>query len=937
MARRPLRLLILLLCVIFGYSAGLLGSTKAQTAGSSLQPQAQNIPGSAFSSARSGIVGAPNGISPSAPNGSAETPPTAAPAPFTYLLLRWRDTAVDESLIALEVRASEDGQTWTIWGKVDENDDLLDPKDGPGIHWSSTIYTGPAKYWQLRVTLTPAPDGVAPVLNEIRVITVDARGTTSAGPATGAPNPAAPNAIISRPSFVSRAVWGGSEVLNNSVAPNWYPANHLVVHHTADSNSLVSGERSWADRVKAEWAFHTYPSGRGWGDIGYNWVIDPNGVIYEGRNGSSDPSRDSVGFHDTANYGSMGVVLLGTFQAGTGVPAITPTAAAQNALVNLLAWKANQRSIDPLASSFYYGCKISQYCAPYNSGAIVANIAGHRQVTPGHTSCPGDLAMNILNSIRTRVRDLLASNPAPTPTPTQPPPAQITRAELSNVQYVSTSVPAGGVVQVRFTVRNTGNVAIGTQEPPSGRVDDISQGYVYAENECFIGNAAQSYPAFPKTTGSLRVVLGGTEGGTSLGANCAGDNGGYPWRWGIGGTLQPGETRTVVGYVRFSNQSSNTRTVTLRPGLVGENVTYYASGGPTADISVVPDDRGPTMSSVDSNGQPLASVYQLNSAPDSLFQRSDDPASAREGDLIGTITWDGSGQNWGSGGPLGQSDHYIVDQARPFVAPVAGMYTFETTTDDGSWLWVDGDLVVSNPGLHSNTSVSSSKWLNAGVHALGVKYFEATGGAYARYSWLEAGSTVWSTIPVLQSLGAPQRGTIFGAGQQIAIVADDLGGLGTNRIEYFVDGSTIPQEQNGSILKLSLDDGDHWVWYRAVDNGGSWSANVPVLVRVDTVPPVTNLSASMQTSGVVMLNWTSSPDAIAFDIQSYDVTTGHWGDSQRPAGTFFAFFGQPGHGYQFRIRGWDGLNWESWEPLTPIQTVPPSARFQHIFLPRVGH
>ncbi|KPV48801.1 N-acetylmuramoyl-L-alanine amidase, partial [Kouleothrix aurantiaca] len=227
----------------------------------------------------------------------------------------------------------------------------------------------------------------------IEVNTVDA-----SGPPPQASHAAAAAAAIGKPSVVSRVGWGSPDGQGSRVKPYYYPVNHMVVHHTADSNSLTGSEQSWADRVRAEWSFHTYS--RGWGDVGYNYLIDPNGVIYEGRAGGDDV----VAFHDTANYGSMGVVLIGTY---ANVP---PTQAAQDALVRLLAWKSAQKNIDPLGRSYYYGCDISSYCRPYNAGAVVLNIAGHRQVTPGHTTCPGDQALAYLPGIRDRVKRMVSDN-----------------------------------------------------------------------------------------------------------------------------------------------------------------------------------------------------------------------------------------------------------------------------------------------------------------------------------------------------------------------------------------------------------------------------------------------------------------------------------------------------------------------------------------------
>jgi hypothetical protein len=761
MATRPKHFLIF---AFFTSALALLGAAPAQTVGTTLKPNIQTVSDAAFGSGRHGVVSRPDGISPNAPSGSAETPPTAASAPFNYLMLRWRATTRDEELVHLEVRASADGATWTDWGGVHPNDDLVDAADAADVFWSSTIYTGLSAYWQLRVTLKTAPDGAAPVFHEVTVNTVDARG-----PSPSASRPAAPAGnSVSRPGFVSRADWGGSSVLNNSVAPTWYPANHLVVHHTADPNTLRSGESSWADRVRAEWSFHTYS--RGWGDVGYNWLIAPDGVIYEGRNGSSDFDRDSVGFHDTGNKGSMGVAMLGTF--GSGVPNVTPivpTEAAQDAVVRMLAWKASQRDIDPLGSSFYYGCSISSYCAPYNAGSVVPNIAGHRQVTPGHTSCPGDLAANILDSIKLRVRDTIAGAPAPPPPPPPPNP---------------TAVP---------------------QPTP------------------------------------------------------------------------------VIG---------------------------------------ARDSRGPEISGIDANGLPLATAYRMGS--DSQLQRAGDPTAIREGGVLGALAWDGQELDWGRGGPFNAADRFIINQVRPFLAPAAGTYTFETTSDDGSWLWIDGQLVVDNGGLHGRTSVSGSKWLAAGYHVMAIKAFDSSDNAYMRYTWLAPGAATWSAVPVPPSPG------------QVLIAADDLGGSGISKLQYAVDGSSTFQEQAGSIGIISLPEGNHSIAYRAQNVNGAWSANGSLQVRIDTTPPVTTLTATTLASGVIQLSWSSSPDAKLFEIGTYDATTGQWGNAMRLSQSSLSFFGEPGHTYQFTIRGWDGVNWESFVAPTPPQTVPATARFSRVRLPLIS-
>ena len=331
MARRPLQLLVF---VFFAASLTSWGVAKGEPA-DALLPSVQTIDGASFDQT------VERGFSVQALPRSVirEGRVVATAAPFTHFMLRWETSLTGTEQLAFEARASIDGAVWTEWGSVPENDDLSDPEQAPDVRWSATVYAGVAQFWQLRVILTPMEGGPLPVLRTVQVNTLDTRIEEP----DLAPNAAyGPSAFDGRrPAFVSRSVWGGSVVDARSVDPRWYPASHVVIHHTADANTLVGNETNWGDRVRAEWSFHTYS--RGWGDIGYNWLIDPNGVVYEGRKGSSDTTRDAVGFHDTANYGSMGVALLGSF----GRTAQPPTPQAMGTLTYLLAWKANQRGIDP--------------------------------------------------------------------------------------------------------------------------------------------------------------------------------------------------------------------------------------------------------------------------------------------------------------------------------------------------------------------------------------------------------------------------------------------------------------------------------------------------------------------------------------------------------------------------------------------------------------
>jgi len=152
-----------------------------------------------------------------------------------------------------------------------------------------------------------------------------------------------------------------------------------------------------------------------------------------------------------------------------------------------------------------------------------------------------------------------------------------------------------------------------------------------------------------------------------------------------------------------------------------------------------------STASLNTANTPDAYVYNLNVGSSNLG--SSDPNQIVLGSYIGRYAgWQGGDIDWGGGGPLGTGDAWVLIQTRHFYAPSDGTYYFRTTSDDGSWLWVDGKLVVNNYGLHGTATVQGSMNLTAGYHSVFVKFFEYTGGAYTGYAWQPPGQG-WSTIP----------------------------------------------------------------------------------------------------------------------------------------------------------------------------------------------
>lgn len=119
--------------------------------------------------------------------------------------------------------------------------------------------------------------------------------------------------------------------------------------------------------------------------------------------------------------------------------------------------------------------------------------------------------------------------------------------------------------------------------------------------------------------------------------------------------------------------------------------------------------------------------------------------------------------------------------------PIAGSYTFYTSSDDGSKVWIDGIQIVNNDGLHAATEQSGTLSLTAGTHAIEVAFFEATGGESLIVSYSGPGLArqvipdsvlakpgVPGAAPVVTALAA--RTTVTGTAVNQQVVATDVNG-----------------------------------------------------------------------------------------------------------------------------------------------------------------
>jgi hypothetical protein len=157
-----------------------------------------------------------------------------------------------------------------------------------------------------------------------------------------------------------------------------------VVHHTAGRNAYTRAEAPAI--VKAIQLYHV--KGNGWNDIGYNFLVDRFGTVYEGRYGGID--RNVIGAHAQGfNTGSTGVALLGSFETSA------PSRAAEDALAGLLAWRLELAYVDSRAKLTVRSSGNPRF-AP-NTPVPLRTVSGHRDTGP--TECPGDALASRLDAV----------------------------------------------------------------------------------------------------------------------------------------------------------------------------------------------------------------------------------------------------------------------------------------------------------------------------------------------------------------------------------------------------------------------------------------------------------------------------------------------------------------------------------------------------------
>ncbi|CAN5254196.1 hypothetical protein BH18ACT12_BH18ACT12_22580 [soil metagenome] len=305
--------------------------------------------------------------------GSARTLASARPPVFDLVGLHWRGAG------DVLFRTRSITGRWTAWRRAQP-----EPFDVPD---AGTEEGRSALEWRLGSPYWVGPSNAIQYRLRGRVTRLRAHFVESAVRAV----PARTLSIAGSPALIPRASWRADEEIRRAGPAYAQSLRFAVLHHTAGSNTYTAAQS--AAIVRAIQVYHV--KGNGWNDLGYNFVVDKYGQVFEGRYGGVE--RNVIGAHaEGFNTGSVGISLLGTYGD------TQPTAKALDAIAALLAWRLDVAHVDPLSRLSWISGGNSRF--PSGTPVPLAAISAHRDTGP--TTCPGNALYAQLPTIARKVAAL---------------------------------------------------------------------------------------------------------------------------------------------------------------------------------------------------------------------------------------------------------------------------------------------------------------------------------------------------------------------------------------------------------------------------------------------------------------------------------------------------------------------------------------------------
>lgn len=340
---------------------------------------------------------------------------------FAAIGVTWKHGEdLEEDQIDLRVR-TRTGDSWSDWEALEYHDEHGPDPDSPEAAnarpGTEPMFVGEVDDVQVKA----ATDGVS-LPDDLSLALVDPGSTRASETEAPAEQPGAGTAAYeqdyedmgsledgitlqanvqakrtaAQPTIYSRAQWGADESIRSKGSLRYGTINGGFVHHTVNANDYT--EAQVPAIIRSIYAYHV--KSRGWSDIGYNFLVDRFGRIWEGRYGGID--KPVVGAH-TLNYNqySFAMSAIGNYETAQ------PTDAMLRAYGQLFAWKLSLHGVNPASMSQKIGSK------------TFAAINGHRDA--GSTACPGAYLYAQIPLIRQYASAAAPATPTVAPIPVSEP------------------------------------------------------------------------------------------------------------------------------------------------------------------------------------------------------------------------------------------------------------------------------------------------------------------------------------------------------------------------------------------------------------------------------------------------------------------------------------------------------------------------------------
>lgn len=282
---------------------------------------------------------------------------------------------VRESAITLSLRTRQDGM-WSAWKPVPYHlEEAPDPNSAEGRAarpGTDPVYVGDVDDVQVRAH---TDSGKAPAGLALSLVDPGLERATTVDPAVQPVAELSAARVARRPAIYSRARWGADERMRSRSSLHYGRVRGGFVHHTVNANRYTRAQVPAI--IRGIYAYHT--QSRGWSDVGYNFLVDRFGRIWEGRYGGV--ARPVVGAHTLGyNSDSFAMSAIGNYET------TRPSTALLRAYGRLFAWKLSLHRVRAASTRQWIAKR------------YLPAISGHRDA--GQTACPGRYLYQRIPTIR---------------------------------------------------------------------------------------------------------------------------------------------------------------------------------------------------------------------------------------------------------------------------------------------------------------------------------------------------------------------------------------------------------------------------------------------------------------------------------------------------------------------------------------------------------